>query len=199
MRLAFFFDQSRCMSCNTCTVACKDYYNVNPGPVRYRKQGVAETGGGFFPLSMSCNHCETPACKSACGAGAITKRADGVVIVDRNKCQSLKSCITACPFAEPGIADDRQESTVGVKWTVKHPMQKCSMCAELQDKGELPVCVRACPAHALAIGDYDELIRTYAGAVPLDPASFPYAYVNNTNATGPSFLIRPKKTLTVLK
>ena len=202
-RMAFYFDQTKCMGCSTCAVACKDYYNVNPGAVAYRKQDIFEKvsfddkgagTGGFYSLSISCNHCETPACKAACGAGAITKRADGIVVIDRDKCQQLKSCITACPFAEPAIADDRQEPNRKDTWRVeiKHPMQKCNMCAGLLDKGELPVCVRACPNYALEVGDYDELMAKHDGAVQITPDKFPYAYVNNRTNTGPSFLIKPK-------
>lgn len=200
MRMAFYFDQTRCMGCNSCTVACKDWYNVNPGPVRYRKQFTyeSEDGVGFLSLVMSCNHCEEPACKKACSSGAITKRPDGIVVVDRTKCQDLRSCITACPFGEPGIADDRQEPTTEDTWRVAHPMQKCNMCVDLQDKGEKPVCVRACPAHAIEVGDYDELLRTHAGAVPLTYDKFPYAWINNTDkTTGPSLIIKPRKTLEV--
>lgn len=200
MRMAFFFDQSRCMACNACTVACKDYYNTNPGPVRWRKQATNEVDGSagvFYSLVMSCNHCENPACKSACGAGAIMKRPDGIVYVDRNKCQSLKACITACPFAEPAIADDRQEPLAGEKWIVRHPMQKCNMCKELLDKGQTPVCMRACPAHAIQVGDYDELMRNNPGAEQVNPTKHPYAYVNNTTDTNPSFIIKPRKPLVI--
>jgi anaerobic dimethyl sulfoxide reductase subunit B (iron-sulfur subunit) len=182
------------MSCNTCTVACKDYYNVNPGPVRYRKQKTHElsSGGIFYNLVVACNHCENPACLTSCPFQAITKRTDGIVIVNRDKCQGSTNCITACPFAEPGIADDRQESESKNSWAIKHPMQKCTMCAALLDKGEKTVCERACPAHAIEVGDYDELLRKHPGSRPLTYSEFPYAYVNNTTDTGPSLIIKPR-------
>ncbi len=200
MRKAFFFDQSRCIGCNSCTVACKDYYNTNPGPVRWRRHQTHEfldTEGVFYSLVMACNHCEEPACMSACGAGAITKRPDGIVVVDRDKCQNLQSCIVACPFAEPGIADDRQENGGESTWLVEHPMQKCNMCVELQDKGEKPVCERSCPVRAIEVGEFDDLLRRHPGAEQLNKASFAYAYVNNTNETGPSLIIKPRKALKI--
>lgn len=203
MRMAFFFDQSRCIGCNACTVSCKDYYNVNPGPVRYRKQWTHEPdtdhgNGIFYSFVMSCNHCKDPACATACGAGAITKRADGIVIVDRNKCQGLESCITACPFAEPGIADDRQEPDGQTAWLVKHPMQKCTMCAPRIDRNEPPVCVEACPVRAIEVGDYDVLLSRHPGAEPLTKDKFPYAYEEGANLnTGPSLIIKPRKSLTI--
>lgn len=199
MRMAFFFDQSRCMGCNACTVACKDYYNTNPGPVRWRKQRTHEKDDGagvFYSLVMSCNHCETPACKAACGAGAISKRADGIVHVDRDKCQGLKACISACPFAEPNIADDRQEPDRKDTWKINHPMQKCNMCMELLDKGEQPICVRACPLRVIEVGDFDTLMSKYPGAEQITQAKYDYAYVNNTQ-TGPSLIIKPRKALKI--
>ncbi len=200
MRMAFFFDQSRCIGCNTCTVACKDYYNVNPGAVSYRKHWTNEvegSEGAFYSFVQSCNHCETPACLSACAAGAITKRTDGIVIVDRSKCIDLKQCIDACPFAEPGIADDKQEPISKESWEIIHPMQKCNMCVELLDKDEEAICVRSCPVHAIKVADYDEILRTYPDAEQVTPGKFKYAYVNNENDTGPSLLIKPRKALKI--
>ncbi len=198
-RYAFFFDQTRCKACNACTVACKDYYDVNPGKVAYRRHWTHETdgAGAFYSFVQACNHCEKPACVGACGLGAISKRSDGIVTVDRNKCQDLKACISACPFAQPGIADDKQEPVSKETWQIKHPMQKCNMCVELQDKGEETICVRACPVHAIYVGDYDEIMRKYPDAEQITPAKYPYAYENNTNDTGPSLLVRPRKALKI--
>jgi anaerobic dimethyl sulfoxide reductase subunit B (iron-sulfur subunit) len=182
-------------------VACKDYYNVNPGPVRYRKLLTHEdtgSAGVFYNFVIACNHCKEPACMSACPFQAITKRSDGIVLVNRSKCQGAASCISACPFAEPGIAGDRQESESKDKWLVKHPMQKCSLCAALLDKGEKTVCERACPVRAIEVGDYDELLRKHPGSRALNSSEFPYAYINNTTETGPSLIIKPKdKRLTI--
>jgi len=203
MRMAFFFDQSRCMGCNTCTVACKDTYNVNPGPVSYRKHEtyeIEDSEGVFYPLVMSCNHCENPICVKACSVGAITKRSDGIVYVDRSKCQGLQACILMCPFAAPDIADRKQEPTYSDKWISRHPMQKCNLCMEMLDRGEETVCVRACPAHAIQVGDFDKLMRDNPGAVQLSYSQFKYAYTNDPNGTsntGPSFIIKPRKPLTV--
>ena len=109
IQYAFYFDQTRCMSCNSCTVACKDLNQVEPGPVAWRKQFTYEKDGGFFPLSMGCNHCEEPACKNVCPYNAIIKTDDGIVYVNRDLCQGALSCISACPFAKPQIALDKQE------------------------------------------------------------------------------------------
>ncbi len=201
MRRAFFFDQSRCMACNACTVACKDWNQVNPGPVRWRTQYTYEkvvSGTPVFgSLSMSCNHCEEPACMPACAAAAITKRDDGVVIVDREKCVGLQACIQKCPFATPKISNDRQEPNKKQSWQIMHPMQKCDFCASSRTaNNEQPVCVSACGCHALDSGDYDALKLKYPDAVQLNKNDFPGAYADGHEYidTKPMLLIRKRRT-----
>lgn len=195
MRYAFYFDQTRCMSCNSCSVACKDWNQVNPGKVRWRKVNTYKKDSGpvaMFNLAMSCNHCEDPACMKACYYGAIRKRADGIVYVNRDLCQGLQACIQACPFAATHIADDKQEPVKKDTWMIAHPMQKCDMCMTRVDNGEKPVCVASCPAHALDWGDYDALRLKYPSAEQITSGEFPYAYANGTTETGPSMLIKKR-------
>lgn len=206
MQLGFYFDQTRCIGCNACTVSCKDWNEVNPGPIRWRKQENHEKKNGnsvFENLTMSCNHCADPACMKACFYGAIKKRSNGIVYVDRDLCQGLQACIQACPFAATHIADDNQEPTKKETWMIDHPMQKCKGCYERVESGQgKPVCVDACPVRALDWGDINVLQATYADAVRLNKTDFPYAYINNETETNPSFLIKPKSkggTLTITK
>lgn len=189
---AFYFDQTRCMSCNSCTVACKDWNQVEPGPVAWRKQFTYEKDGGFFPLSMGCNHCEEPACKTACSQNAITKDENGIVYVDRDICVGLQLCIQACPFAKPQIATDKQEPNRMYGWQIAHPMQKCDMCKDRLNTGEKPACVASCVGRALDFGTKDYILSKYTGAVQLNPNDFPYAYVNNQDDTKPSFYVKRK-------
>ena len=204
MQYGFYFDQTRCIGCNACTVSCKDWNQVNPGPVRWRSQQAYEINNGqsvFENLTMSCNHCENPACVAACGAGAISKTDKGIVIVDRTKCQDMRSCITACPFSAPHLADNDQEPVKRSEWVVEHPMQKCKYCYERVEDGFSPVCVAACPVRALDYGDIEDLQRNYPDAVRLNEQDFPYAYRNpeGKRDTNPSFLIKKRKTITVTK
>lgn len=203
MQYGFYFDQTRCIGCNACTVSCKDYNQVNPGPVRWRRQQAYEDNNNvsvFENLTMSCNHCEKPACVEACGANAITKTDKGIVIVDRSKCQKLESCITACPFSAPHIADDAQEPEKRSAWVVAHPMQKCKFCWERVQDDQSPVCVAACPVRALDYGDITELQRKYPDAVRLNKSDFPYAYKEGGRTdTNPSFLIKKRAVLNVTK
>ena len=81
-QIGFFVDATRCINCKTCEIACKDF---NDSPVGRRIRKVRSFEGGEFPavfaynVSMSCNHCEEPACVKGCPAGAYSKRAgDGI-------------------------------------------------------------------------------------------------------------------------
>ncbi len=192
-QVAFYYDQSRCMGCNACTVGCKDWNQLNPGPVNWRTQETHEVNGGFFPLSMGCNHCEEPACVAACGFNAITKDDEsGIVTIDRNKCQNLQACITACPFAKPQIASDRQETEIIVGWQIEHPAQKCTLCRDRLAADEKPTCVLSCVGRALDFGTVSEITSKYPDAVQLNPSEFPYAFVNNRTDTKPSYYVKKK-------
>ncbi len=193
IQLGFYFDQTRCMSCNACTVACKDWNQVAPGPVAWRKQFAYEVSeDNIAPFSMSCNHCEDPACLTSCSLGAISKADDGIVTVDRKKCESLLSCITACPFGKTMIAEDKQEPNALTGWKVQHPMQKCTMCKDRLEEGEKPICVLSCVGRALDFGEFKSLQSKYPDAVRLNPNDFRYMYVNNQTDTKPALLVKPK-------
>ena len=168
-QMAFYFDQTRCMGCSTCVVSCKDWNDVKPGPANWRRLKTVESGSfpqvGVFNLVISCNHCANPACVAACPVGAIYKRTeDGIVIVDRDKCQSIRSCVVACPFGAPQFGDDKSEPVKQESWAVPHPMQKCTFCWDRQAVGLPPSCVASCPNRALDFGTVEEIAQKYPGA-----------------------------------
>jgi anaerobic dimethyl sulfoxide reductase subunit B (iron-sulfur subunit) len=147
----FYYDAGRCIQCRTCEVACKNTRDIEPG-VKWRR--VTETWGGEYPnvtrnfLSMACMHCDEPACAAVCPTGAISKRAeDGIVVVDRDKCNGCRECFPACPYGVPQFGAD------GI-------MQKCDFCLET---GREPACAASCPAEALNFGTLDELLATATG------------------------------------
>jgi anaerobic dimethyl sulfoxide reductase subunit B (iron-sulfur subunit) len=203
MQYGFYYDQTRCVGCNTCSVSCKDFNQINPGPVRWRthklhRQEIRDGIGVFENLVMSCNHCAEPACVTACPINAISKDDKGIVTVDKSVCQGYRLCITACPFATPKIMDDRQEPEKRSSWVINHPVQKCKYCWERVNDNETPICVQSCPMRAMDYGDLDDLMRKYPDAVRLNSTDFPYVYLNNTRDTQPSFIIkkRPKMNVT---
>lgn len=205
---AFYFDQTRCMGCQTCVVACKDWNNIKPGKAKWRNLHDVEKGTfpnvGVFMALYACNHCENPACIPACPYTAIYKRAeDGIVIVDKEKCQGAGLCKGACPYDAPQFADDAQETpTLPVSTPTKgHRMQKCDMCWGRVAAGLKPACVGSCLTRALDFGTVEELIIKYPDAQMLkyggSMLGFPSDAVGSdgqtlAKPTSPSFLFKPK-------
>jgi anaerobic dimethyl sulfoxide reductase subunit B (iron-sulfur subunit) len=202
-QIAFYFDQNRCMGCNACTVACKDWNDVKPGQAHWRRLSTIETGSfpdvKVFNLVLSCNHCANPACTAACPVGAIYKREeDGIVIVDRDKCQDIRSCAVACPYDAPQFGDDVSEPEKNRNWSVDHPMQKCTFCWDRLADGLKPSCVASCPQRALDFGTLDEITAKYPNAVRTAVGMPDSTKDSNGNAlesgdTVPSIFFNPKR------
>jgi anaerobic dimethyl sulfoxide reductase subunit B len=188
-QLGFYFDASACNGCKACMVACKSKNNLPVG-INFRR--VYQYGGGtwvqhpddatimlpnnmfVYSISVACNHCETPTCRDVCPAAAITKREDGVVLVDPDKCIGCRYCEWACPYGAPQFSEETGT------------MSKCDFCADLLDKGEQPFCTSACVMRALEFGDINELRAKYgdqASIEPLPPQSI----------TDPALVVTPHK------
>ncbi len=102
----FFFDMNRCYACQACSIACKDWNEIEPGAEKWMT--VYEWESGTFPnlrlhsLAFSCAHCENPACVAVCESGALYKEDEyGAVLVDQDKCTGCRKCYDACPTARP--------------------------------------------------------------------------------------------------
>lgn len=149
----FYFDADRCVQCRTCEVACKSVRDVEPG-MKWRR--VIDIWDGAYPnvtrtfFSLACMHCGEPACIAVCPTGAISKRAeDGIVVVNRDKCNGCRDCLLACPYRVPQFGHD------GV-------MQMCDFCTGINME---PACALSCPTEALRIGTLDELLKIAEGKV----------------------------------
>ena len=97
-------------------------------------------------MTVSCNHCESPACVANCPTGAMEKDDEtGIVSVDKEVCIGCGTCANTCPYGAPVIDKEAAVST------------KCDLCADRLADGELPACVNACPVKVLTHGDLAEL------------------------------------------
>jgi anaerobic dimethyl sulfoxide reductase subunit B (iron-sulfur subunit) len=119
-------------------------------------------------------HCADPICMKNCPADAISKRDDGVVLIDQSKCIGCRYCEWACPYGAVHFDESK-----GV-------MTKCTMCADLLDKGENPACVDACVMRAIEIGDLEELQAKYGTLNEIEP-------LPSASYTHPSIVITPHK------
>ena len=159
----FFFDQSRCTGCRACSIACKAWYDLPPGPLKYMR--VYQWEQGTFPdlrlgiLAIQCYHCENPVCLGACPHQAIFKEDTyGAVLVDPERCQGARQCWEACPYGAIVYASD----AAGEK------AQKCTMCIDRLEEGLVPICVLSCSLRALEFGPLEELRRRYGTADTLE-------------------------------
>ncbi len=161
VQLGFYINQSKCVGCKACVVACKDKNDLEVGMnfrrvYEYEEGDYSFRGDGIIPnikaytFSISCNHCTSPACLPSCPTKSIIKREeDGIVIVDQEKCIGTRFCVQACPYGAPQFDLEILK------------MAKCDTCVNLREKGEEAVCVTACPQHAIEFGPIEELRKKY--------------------------------------
>ncbi|WP_094605749.1 Pyrogallol hydroxytransferase small subunit [Sporomusa silvacetica DSM 10669] len=158
-------DVEKCVDCNNCFMSCKDEHVDNDWPGYTRPQprhghrwiNIMRAERGQYPLvdvsyrPTPCMHCEDAPCIHA-SKGSITKRADGIVMIDPVKAKGQQELINACPYQ-------------AIWWNQEQDVpQKCTLCAHLLDQGwKQPRCVQACPTSALraVCADDTEMSRIY--------------------------------------
>jgi anaerobic dimethyl sulfoxide reductase subunit B (iron-sulfur subunit) len=158
MQMGFYFDQTRCIGCDTCVVACKDWHDVPAGPASWIRIRTIEKGKypDLFVASLliRCYHCLEPVCVKACPVNAISKRTqDGIVAVDRESClgrDHCQLCLESCAYDVPQYGAEENAK-----------MQKCNLCIERWAENKKPICVDACPMRALDAGPIEELRAKY--------------------------------------
>jgi tetrathionate reductase subunit B len=184
MARAFVIDVGRCCGCYNCQLACKDEHVDNDWTPYAKPQPdtgqfwlkIQENVCGTVPkvrmhyIPRLCNHCANAPCIDSCRDGAISRRDDGLVIIEPEKCTGCEACVTACPYEVIYFNDDLAIA------------QKCTGCAHLLDNGfELPRCVESCPTDAIRFGEEEDLRQLIAGAAVLKPetGSRPRVYYRN--------------------
>jgi len=145
-------DISLCHDCNNCFIACKDehvqnewlpYTDAQPRH-GHRWMNIERKERGQYPridcafLAMPCQHCKDAPCVKE-HSDCVSKREDGVVLIDPKKAAGKKAVVESCPYGT-------------IYWNEeKNVPQKCTMCAHLlDDKGwVVPRCVHSCPTGAM--------------------------------------------------
>jgi len=144
-------DVAECTNCNLCTLAAMDEYVGNdfPGYTRpmpkhgHRWIDILQKERGQVPmidiayLPTMCNHCDDAPCVAR-GGGAITKRADGIVLIDPEKSKGRKDLVDACPYRH-------------IWWNEEHQVpQTWPFDAHLLDQGwDKTRGAQACPTGAM--------------------------------------------------
>lgn len=186
-QLGFAFDQGRCIGCRTCQMACKDYkdteigtnfrrvYEYEGGDWKKDSNGVVRAEIFAAYASISCNHCDNPACIRVCPVGAITKFEDtGIVEIDTEKCTGCDACAMACPYEAP------QKIASSGKY------DKCNLCRERLEADMQPICVQSCPTRALHFGEIATLRQEFGDKADVAP-------LVNPNMTKPNLTVIPCK------
>jgi len=155
-RYGFVIDQTTCIGCHACTVACKTEHGVALGVnrtwVKYVEKGTWPDTKRFFSV-MRCNHCTDAPCVDICPTTALFRRPDGIVDFDTSRCIGCKSCLQACPY--DALYIDPGDQTA----------QKCNYCVHRVEVGLEPACVVVCPEQAIIAGDLDDPASRIAGIV----------------------------------
>jgi len=203
-------DLAKCVGCDACSVACK-IENSSPGDIWWAP--VINTEVGKFPkarlsfLPTLCMHCEEPPCMKSCPTKSISRREDGIVVINEDSCAGSRSCVSACPYNAISMweestpttyRDGMEESThpIDVMAKKKHKIgaaQKCTFCVHRMDAAKqiglipgvhrdaTPACVLACPAECRIFGNIE------------DPNSPPFKYLEQAKKDGRAiFVLRPE-------
>jgi Fe-S-cluster-containing dehydrogenase component len=121
-------DVAECTNCQLCTLATMDEYIDNDWPgyaAPMPKHGhrwidILQKERGQMPfidiayVPTMCNHCDDAPCIAAATDGAITKRDDGIVLIDPEKARGQKHLVDACPY---GHIWWNEEHAVPQAWT----------------------------------------------------------------------------------
>ena len=114
-------DVAECTNCQLCALSAMDEYVGNEWPGysapmprhghRWIDIKAKERGQGTMIdvayVPTLCNHCDNAPCVSK-GAGAVTKRDDGIVIIDPVKSKGRKDLVESCPYGQIWWNDELQ-------------------------------------------------------------------------------------------
>ncbi len=176
-------DLSKCIGCDYCVWACQAT-NDTADDMRWNIHVEDVTPlGDTFHVTRPCLHCRHAPCTEVCPVGATYVRADGLVIMDYDKCIGCRYCQTACPygarsfnFTERTDANQRvpEWNTPEVPRRPRGVVEKCTFCRHRIDAGlaaglmpgideaATPACINVCPVNARFFGDLND---------PLSPVS----------------------------
>jgi len=177
-------DLQKCIGCYSCMISCKQEHFLPPG-VFWNRVIISEDGK--YPVvnkliyPVLCNHCTEAACVKACPTRATSRRDDGIVVIDYDKCVGCRYCLIACPFQQRTFHADGEKEYFPDQGLTEYeeigrrlyPLEtgtvmKCNFCSKRIDAGiekglkpgtdreATPACVIACPTEARVFGDLDD-------------------------------------------
>jgi formate dehydrogenase iron-sulfur subunit len=165
--VAKLIDESKCIGCKACQVACSQWNELedavgsnvgvydNPAdltPSSWTLMRFAEveneTKLDWLIRKDGCMHCADPGCLKACPSpGAIVQYANGIVDFKQENCIGCGYCVTGCPFDIPRISKKDNKA------------YKCTLCSDRVSVGLEPACVKTCPTGAITYGAKEQMVQ----------------------------------------
>ena len=190
--VSILVDTTRCVGCQSCTVACAetnglpepDLDALDEGLVRNtsEKQWTLinrfEVDDEEIYVKKQCMHCDQPACAAACPTMALLKTEEGPVIWRADKCMGCRFCMVSCPFEMPKFEYDSPIPKI----------QKCRMCFERLQEGEEPACVAECPEGALVFGKKRDLLDEAKSRIYNNPDDYVHEIYGEDVVGGTGYL-----------
>lgn len=192
-------DLSECVGCRRCEKACNEY-NRLPAPekpfddVSVFDEHRRPTAGAYTVVNryvdpefgdilsyrkIQCNHCNEPACATACPAHAYSKTREGAVVYNENVCFGCRYCMVACPFRVPAFDYDS---------AFEPRIVKCDFCHDRLVKGEQTACAEACPNGAITFGKRSDLLLLAKDRIKKNPDKYVNHVFGENEAGGTAWL-----------
>jgi Fe-S-cluster-containing dehydrogenase component len=210
---AMVIDQAKCTGCGYCSLACQAHNDVSPD-ISWNVVIVESHTDGGEPtyISRPCMHCEQPPCEEVCPVGASYRRADGIVMMDYDRCIGCRYCEVACPYFarafnwEAFTGPNPAVPEWGYPEVPRRPrgvVEKCTFCFHRIDRGlkvglkpgvdreATPACVVACPVGARSFGDLNDPDSVVSQLL----FDSPYCQLRDDLGTGPRvYYLAPRRT-----
>ena len=208
--MAVLVDLTKCIGCESCSVACKLWNKLPYGRKKSRPQKEkdlnddnwtviqekhveAENGKAYTRfVKKQCLHCLEPSCASACFSKALRVDPDThAVVYVPELCVGCRYCMIACPFYVPGFQYNEAWDPL---------VQKCTFCEPRLKEGKLPGCVEACPMDALTFGRRSDLIKIARKRIAENPGKYVDYIYGEWDAGGTAWMVlAPKPTPSAVK
>lgn len=174
---AMVIDQTKCIGCGYCTLACRAHNDVPPNISWNEVLDVGRLGDKKIFLPRPCMHCAQAPCVDVCPVEATYHRSDGLVMMDYDRCIGCRYCEVACPYGARSFNWEAFEGSNpavpewGYPEVSRRPrgvVEKCTFCFQRIDRGleiglapgvdadATPACVVICPVGARIFGDLNE-------------------------------------------
>ncbi len=142
------FDQTKCVGCSDCEIACAKVNHVPKGQHRLYVEDQTDLKDILNRkfMRISCQQCSDSPCTQVCPTNACHRDPiTDIVTMHVDDCIGCKYCIVACPYDVRFINDKTKAA------------ENCDFCKHTNlAEGKEPACVAACKYDALVFGDFND-------------------------------------------